>query len=616
MKVVPSTLRKVLRRWRRGRIAVYHHPSYRLPLASDVGAPMAPRRADDALTWAVDAGLVDPSDVVSAEELSYADAALVHGEAYLASLDRPEVVARIVGAEPWRVPVREVVETWRRGAWSTVDAARRVVRGPVRRAVNLLGGFHHAEPDRGGGFCAFADIPIAIARMRTEGLHGLVVIVDLDAHPPDGIVACVHNDARIVIRSVSTASGWTVPASSAATVVDARVPAGAKDAAYLAAVDAALRGVDALGAELAFYLAGGDPLDGDKLGGLAVSLDGLRERDRRVFAALGATPTVVVPAGGYSNDSWRVLAGTLAAATGSSAEIPADYEPHGVRTRRVMRALDPKDLGGAGEGALITEQELMGSLGAAPRGEPRLLGYYTRHGLEHALTAYGYLDAIRRLGFSGLEVSLVEGVGGPDRMQITAEIAPPSGDGPPTRETVVDLAVSIRPVHTFRALFIEWLELRDPRSAFASHRPRLPGQAKPGLGLSDETMYLLLRASERLGLDGVALVPSHWHVAAILRRRFVVVDPDARGRYRALLRIVDGVPLRTASLALGGAGLPTETGEMVRWEPVMLAAPGTAGFRAWLDEGEPRAQAVEQGWLDLLLPWEVSAGSVAPGGPS
>ncbi|MEQ1503230.1 MAG: histone deacetylase, partial [Myxococcota bacterium] len=534
-----------LRRWLRGPVLVYYHPAYRVPLAASVGAPSSPRRADDALTWAMALGVVAPEDVSVAPEISWDDAALVHGEQYLADLDQPEAVARILGADIARIPVREILETWRRAVGATVAAARRVLRRPGR-AVNLFGGFHHAERDKGGGFCALNDVAIAVACLRRDGVRGRIGIVDLDAHPPDGVVQILGDDPGIVIRSLSTASAWTVPTPSAADVVDARVPAGTTDDAYLAAVDALLVGLPPV--EIALYLAGADPLVGDKLGGLAVSEAGLRARDRRVFEVLGRTPTVVVPAGGYADASWRVLAGTIAETAGDRTAVAPGFDPVHHRTRRVMRTLDPRDLGGDDE-VLVTEEELLGGLGAAPRsGEPRFLGYYTRHGLEHALTAYGYLSTLRRLGFADLAIELQVGTAGAaDRMRITADVAG-------AREVLVDLAASIRPIDRHRTLFVEWLELRDPRAPFATHRPRLPGQQRPGLGLAEETIQILVRAAERLGLDGVSFVPSHWHVAWMARDRFVAADPVERGRLRAMSRAVAGMPLVEATALLAGPG--------------------------------------------------------------
>lgn len=558
---------------RSGAVAVWYHPAYRLPLAQSVGAPASPRRADDALTWALDTRVIRPDSVHTSPELSWDDAALVHSQDYLASLDRPDAVAAILGSEPERVSVASIIETWRRGAGATVAAlAELAARGG--RAVNLLGGFHHAEPTRGAGFCALNDVAIAIVKLRAGGFTGAITIVDLDAHPPDGVVACLGDDPAVSVLSLSTASAWTIPAARHARVIDARIPAGATDDAYLAAVDALLASLGTCA--LALYVAGGDPLAGDRLGGLAVSEAGLRERDRRVFHALGSTPTLALAAGGYSDRSWRVLAGTVAEAAKRKTRIHPTFDPLLSRSRAVMSRLDPHTL--QGDAPLLTEADLLEALHVTVEREPRFLDYYTRHGLEHALTAYGFLPTLRRLGFSDLQVAIEGGVH-PHRMRITAAVGS-------QRAVLVDLSVSIRPLAHFRVLFVEWLELRDPRVPFGPDRPRLPGQELPGLGLAEETGYMLVRAAERLGLHGVSFIPAHYHVAWIARGRFVAVDPAARGRIRAIERAVAGLPLREATERLGGQGLATVDGDPIRWQPVEMVASVDPALAAWLADGE------------------------------
>jgi acetoin utilization deacetylase AcuC-like enzyme len=585
-----ATLRRIVTRWRRRPVEVWYHPSYRLPLAQSVGPPMDPKRADDALTWGVHVGLVRPEEVRSPDELSYADAARVHEPAYLASLDQPEAVARVLGTDAARIPVGALLETWRRACGGTRAAALHVhARGG--RAMNLLGGFHHAEPEKGGGFCAINDVAVAVACLRAVGYDGPVVIVDLDAHPPDGIVACLGDDPGVTVLSISTASGWEVPPAAHAVVRDVRVPAGTSDLGYLAVLHDLLRQHRPRG--LAFYLAGADPLKGDRLGGLATSIEGLWARDRQVFAWLGDTPVVIVPAGGYSPDAWRVVAHTLAAASGVDVAVDPQFDPLRRRTRRIARTLDPSVLAGRDEELLLTEEELFGGLGAMPRSEPRFLGYYTRHGLELALTAYGYLPTLERLGFRELEVGVITPAGGPDRMTVSAAL--PSG-----RAVLVDLAASIRRLGPFRTLFVEWLELKDPRVGFSPARPRLPGQQLPGLGLAEETMQLLVAAAERLSLDGVSFVPAHYHVAWIAKSRFVMWDPAARGRFEAIVRHTARHPLAVVSERLGTSGWPLEDGGTTRWEPTEMVIPLAPAMAEHLARTEPAATAARRALADRL----------------
>ena len=192
-------LRGFLRRSVHGPIAVWYHPTFRLPLAgleSQLG--IEPRRADDVLTWALDLGLIRPADVHEAPEASWASIRLVHDQAYLASLDRRETLAPILGVDVRTIPTESMLETWRRSVGATVEAAQWAVERR-RPALALLGGFHHAYPDRGGGFCALNDVAVAVAVLRDQGFRGRVAILDLDAHPPDGTAACLSGDQRVHI---------------------------------------------------------------------------------------------------------------------------------------------------------------------------------------------------------------------------------------------------------------------------------------------------------------------------------------------------------------------------------------------------------------------------------
>ncbi|HHO51674.1 MAG TPA: histone deacetylase, partial [Deltaproteobacteria bacterium] len=306
-------LRRLARRVVGPQVAVWFHPAYRLPVpAPHLAGHASPRRAADALTWALELGVVSHQEVHEAPELRWEDAERVHDTGYLGALDQPSSIAQILALDEAVVSASELLETWRRACGATLEAARwaRRHRG---RGVNLLGGFHHAHADRGGGLCALNDVAITVATLRRDGFDGPVAVIDLDAHPPDGIVALLGDDPRVTVLSLSGASAWEVPGAVAATVHDQRVPRGCDTRGYLQALDTLLQHLPLQPRPgLALYLAGADPLEGDPLGGLAVSEGGLQLRDRRVFAALSGVPTVALSAGGYLETSWRVLAGTLA----------------------------------------------------------------------------------------------------------------------------------------------------------------------------------------------------------------------------------------------------------------------------------------------------------------
>src|SRR5439155_13889095 len=160
------------------------------------------------------------------------------------------------------VPVDEMMTTIRLACGATIDAAREMLRPSHRivgrRALNLLGGFHHAKPDVAGGFCPVNDVAVGIAALRADGFRGKVLVIDLDAHPPDGTAACLQGDPSHWIGSISGSDWGPLPG-----VDETVLPEGAGDDAYLSALDALLSRMP--GGELAFVLAGGDVLAGDPL---------------------------------------------------------------------------------------------------------------------------------------------------------------------------------------------------------------------------------------------------------------------------------------------------------------------------------------------------------------
>lgn len=594
-------LQHLRRYWRRsfGRpLQVYYHPTYRWPVPTGHLAPtMSPRRAQDALTWALHQGVVDRSEVVEPGELAFSTAELIHAPEYLGRLDEREVVASIVGTDPEQTAVAALLETWRRAAEGTVAAARWAIqtRG---RAMNLLGGFHHAAPMRGAGFCALNDIAIAVAALRDDGIAGPIVVIDLDAHPPDGIVQSLRSDEALTVLSISVESEWAID-DSAATVVDRRLPAGTEDKPYLDAVFALLEELPER-PRIAFYLAGADPLVGDPLGTLSVSEFGLRLRDRRVLRALGDVPTVMLPGGGYLLGSWRVHAGTLAEAARVTRLVAPGYDPVHRRTKEIGRALDPEMLNNHDDDVFITEEELMGGLVAAPRPTPRVLGFYSRHGVEYALNAYGYWPLLERMGFRDLALELSHHQGS-DHLRVTAQV-----NG--SRAPLFDLVARRRAIEGFSTLFVDWLELQDPRVTFSPNRPRLPGQQRPGLGLGDETIQLLVQAGRRLGLDGVAFVPAYYHVGWMARGHFVFLDPEIRGRFQALIEVLHDVPLVEASTVLDGEGWPLRgadgepDGDVVRWTPSEMMIPISDVARQALKAADLKATEAREAMLERLLP--------------
>jgi acetoin utilization deacetylase AcuC-like enzyme len=170
-------------------------------------------------------------------------------------------------------------------------------------AVNLAGGTHHAFRDHGEGYSVFNDAVVAARQVQADGTVRRVVVIDLDVHQGNGTAALCRLDDTVYTLSVHGAKNY--PLRKEQSDLDVELPDRTGDAEYLAAVEAAVaRAVREARADLAVYLAGADPFEGDRLGRLAVTKAGLAERDRVVFDACRAAglPLAVTMAGGYARD--------------------------------------------------------------------------------------------------------------------------------------------------------------------------------------------------------------------------------------------------------------------------------------------------------------------------
>jgi acetoin utilization deacetylase AcuC-like enzyme len=188
------------------------------------------------------------------------------------------------------------------GTWM---AARLALRHGF--AANGAGGSHHALHDAGAGYCVFNDLVIAANRLIAEGTVRCILIVDLDVHQGDGTAALTAGRDDIVTFSMHGAKNF--PARKAVSDLDVALADGTSDEAYLATLEAHLPGLLAeVRPDLIFYQAGVDPHEGDRLGRLALTDEGLEARDRFVMrlAARAGIPLASVLGGGYGNDRMAV----------------------------------------------------------------------------------------------------------------------------------------------------------------------------------------------------------------------------------------------------------------------------------------------------------------------
>jgi len=220
---------------------------------------------------------------------TYVDA-VMHG-----TLSPPEV--RRLGF-PWSPELRERAL---RTAQGTVEAARDALAGGL--GVNLAGGTHHAFADRGEGFCVFNDAAIAVRLLQRDGHITRVAIVDLDVHQGNGTASIFAGDPDVFTFSMHGEKNY--PFHRERSTLDVDLPDQCGDAEYLGRLDQHLEAVlDAADPDLVIYLAGADPYRHDRFGRLELTMEGLRARDRRVFAACSrrGLPVVLTLAGGYARE--------------------------------------------------------------------------------------------------------------------------------------------------------------------------------------------------------------------------------------------------------------------------------------------------------------------------
>jgi acetoin utilization deacetylase AcuC-like enzyme len=207
-----------------------------------------------------------------------------------------------------------LVERGRRSVGGTVAAARRALEHGI--GMNLGGGTHHAGRDFARGYCLFNDVVVTLAQLRSEGAVQRAVVVDCDVHQGDGTAQLLGPDPDAFTLSLHGARNY--PFERIPSDLDVDLPSGTGDEEYLRALDESLDVALAERPDIAFFLAGADPWEGDRLGRLALTKAGLQQRDELVLDRLLATgaAVVVVLAGGYApdiTDTVDINAATVAA---------------------------------------------------------------------------------------------------------------------------------------------------------------------------------------------------------------------------------------------------------------------------------------------------------------
>lgn len=569
------------------------------------GVPIDPARGAQVLAFLLDRNLLRRRDVHHPIVTSLRNVMRVHTPEYVESLQNPATLTGIFGMPISEEQAQTILETERLAAGGTIHATRLAV---ARRctAVHLGGGFHHAAPERGGGFCVFNDVAIAIRRLQAKGFSRKVLVVDLDLHHGNGTRAAFATDPTVHTFSIHNQS-WDDRPAVAST--DVALGTGVTDDVLLTALRDTLPPVmAALRPRLVVYVAGADMAADDALGDWKLSAEGMLARDRFVTAQVralsGPVPFVIVLGGGYGYGAWRYTARYVAwLASGRALRLPDDMEIVLHRFRPIARELSEHALRAAAlpVPARASEWSLADGdvFGFEPglQRETRVLGHYSPHGLELLFERLGVFERLRALGFTSPVVQVVESAPVGHTVRVFGELA--------RRHLLIELRVgrSRSAVPGCEVAFVEWLLLQNPRARFRPDRPPLPGQQHPGLGMLGLMAGTLVLACEQAGLDGVANVLSNFHLAVVGRWHLRFLDPAVQARFDALRAVLDGLSLAEAERALAEGGVrDAATGVAVRWEPALAVVPVSERLRAMVGGAEfDAAVADARGRLRFVL---------------
>lgn len=301
--------------------------AYYLPIGKHVFPAEKYRRIRDRL---ISTGVADSNDFLEPQPATDQDILLVHTPEYVQKLRTGTLSAR--EEMEMEIPYsRDLVEAFWLSAGGSILAARQALQDKV--AINIGGGFHHAHPDHGEGFCMIHDVAVAIRRLQRDDQIRTAMTVDCDVHQGNGTAAIFAGtrteslplpsvsaatlkqewSAKTRMRGAHAGDVFTVslhqhnnyPLFKPPSSIDVDLPDGMGDDEYLAWLDNALSSAfRQFQPDLMCYVAGADPYREDQLGGLNLTIDGLKKRDELVFRVAKArgVPIMVTYAGGYASN--------------------------------------------------------------------------------------------------------------------------------------------------------------------------------------------------------------------------------------------------------------------------------------------------------------------------
>jgi len=289
-----------------------YHDGYDLNLGAHVFPSQKYHMIRDKL---LEDGVATQDDFLAPQPATDEDVLRVHSQEYVYKLKN----GSLSRTEEMRLEVpysKKLIEACWLAAGGSILAGRRALQDGW--AANIGGGFHHACPDHGEGFCVIHDVAIAIRRLQFDGAMERAMVVDTDVHQGNGTAVVFGGDGNVYTLSLHQEHNYPFPKPPSTMDVD--LPDGIGDEEYLAILEKHLhQAFHDFSPELLFYVAGADPYREDQLGGLALTMEGLAQRDALVFdyARRNGVPVAIALAGGYARrvaDTVDIHVGTIVAA--------------------------------------------------------------------------------------------------------------------------------------------------------------------------------------------------------------------------------------------------------------------------------------------------------------
>jgi len=272
-------------------------------------------------------GIAGPEDFLSPQPATDADILSVHSQEYFYKLK----TGNLSYEEKLRMEVpysKELIVACWLAAGGSILAGRRALEDGW--AANVGGGFHHAYPDHGEGFCVIHDVAVAIRRLQYDGAIERAMVVDTDVHHGNGTAAIFGGDGSVFTLSIHQENNYPYPKPP--STIDINLPDGVGDDDYLAILEKHLhQAFHDFAPQILFYVGGADPYREDQLGGLALTMEGLAGRDALAFdyARRHKVPVAITLAGGYArrvSDTVRIHINTILAARDAAQQQKARAE--------------------------------------------------------------------------------------------------------------------------------------------------------------------------------------------------------------------------------------------------------------------------------------------------